>query len=144
MQILILQGPNLNMLGWRSRQTGTRLTLDKLNRALRHSARELGVVLKIYQTQSEVEASRIIQRQRNKVAGVLILPGMWATAGHLLQETLAIVGLPLAVFHLVMESGPWSGSRSSIFKDLALIEEEGRGPEELVGCLSRFAEQLNS
>jgi 3-dehydroquinate dehydratase len=142
MQILILQGPNLNMLGWISRQTDTRLTIDKLNRALRHMARELGVELKICQTQSEVEASRIVQRQRNKVAGVLLMPGIWASSGQLLQETLAIAELPLAVFHLVTESGPWSGNRSSIFKDLAHIEEEGMGPEELAGCLSRFTEQL--
>ncbi|MFC1583169.1 type II 3-dehydroquinate dehydratase [Candidatus Neomarinimicrobiota bacterium] len=142
MQILVLQGPNLNMLGWISRQTGTRLTLDKLNRALRHTARELGVELKIYQNQSEVEASRIVQRQRNKVTGVLLIPGIWASSGHLLQETLAIAELPLAVFHMVMESGPWKQNSPSIFKDLARIEEEGMGPDELAGCLSRFAEQL--
>jgi 3-dehydroquinate dehydratase-2 len=142
MQILVLQGPNLNMLGWISRQTGTRLTLDKLNRELRHTARELGVELKIYQSQSEVVASRIVQRQRNKVDGVLLMPGIWASSGHLLQETLALAELPLAVFHLVMESGPWPRNSPSIFKDLARIEDEGMNPDELTGCLSRFAEQL--
>jgi 3-dehydroquinate dehydratase-2 len=142
MQILVLQGPNLNMLGWISRQTGTRLTLDKLNQALRHQARELGAELKIYHTQSEADASRIVQRYRNKVVGVLLMPGIWASSGHLLQETLAITQLPLAVFHLVMESGPWQRNSSSIFKDLAKIEEEGNSPGELAGCLSRFAEQI--
>ena len=43
MKILVLYGPNLNLLGWMSRNTGSRLTLDRLNRSLRRKARELAV-----------------------------------------------------------------------------------------------------
>ena len=141
-QILVIEGPNLNLLGWLSRLEGTRLTLDKLNRKLRHIARESDVELKIYQTQSEAEASIILQRQRKKVAGVLLIPGIWSETGHLLRETLAITQLPLAVFHLVAEAFPWSEQKSSIFTDLAMIEQKGQGPEELAGCLRSFAEKI--
>ena len=70
MQLLIVYGPNLNLLGWASRRTGTRLTLDKLNRELRRRAHELGSELKMFQQQSESQASKIIQRQRNRVDGL--------------------------------------------------------------------------
>ncbi len=144
MKILILYGPNLNLLGWVSRATGSRLTLDKLNRSLRRKARELSVELKILQTQSESDASKLLQGQRNKVSGVLLVPGLWAETGRLLQETLAITGLPLAVFHLEIESGPWHHHKASIFRDRAVLEEQGAHPEALDTLLQRFAKLLRS
>ncbi|UCH11586.1 MAG: type II 3-dehydroquinate dehydratase, partial [Fidelibacterota bacterium] len=88
MQFLVLYGPNLNLLGVVSRRNREQLTLDKLNRAVRRQAEKLNVELKIFQTQSETEASKLIQRQRNKVEGILLVPGVWARTGHLLQETI--------------------------------------------------------
>ena len=144
MKILVLYGPNLNLLGWMSRNTGSRLTLDRLNRSLRRKARELDVELKILQTQSESDASKLLQGQRNKVAGVLLVPGIWADTGRLLQETLAITGLPLAAFYLEPESGPWHHHKASIFRDRAVLEAQGVRPEALDALLQRFAEHLRS
>lgn len=144
MKILVLYGPNLNLLGWISRNTGSRLTLDRLNRSLRRKARELDVELKILQTQSESDASKLLQGQRNKVSGVLLVPGIWAETGRLLQETLAITGLPLAVFYLEPESGPWHNHQASIFRDRAVLEAQGTRPEALDTLLQRFAEHLKS
>lgn len=141
-QILVIEGPNLNLMGWLSRLEGTRLTLDKLNREMRRTARESDVELKIYQTQSEAEASKILQRQRKKANGVLLIPGIWAETGHLLRETLAITQLPLAVFHLVAEAFPWPEQKSSIFTELSMMEHKGQGPEELAGCLRSFVEKI--
>ena len=140
MKILVLYGPNLNLLGWMSRNTGSRLTLDRLNRSLRRKARELDVELKIWQSQSESDASKLLQGQRNKVSGVLLVPGLWAETGRLLQETLAITGLPLAVYHL--EPGPGQYSGSSIFSDMALLEQNGSTIEELVNFLEEFFRRL--
>lgn len=144
MRILVLYGPNLNLLGVVSRNTGARLTLDKLDRALRRRAGELDVELKIFQIQSEAEAVKIIQRQRNKVAGILLVPGIWATQGYLLRETVAITRLPLAVFHLEPEPGPWHGHETSHFKEMALLEAKGATAEELTALLERFTARLTS
>ncbi len=143
MKILVIQGPNLNLLGLASRQNGTRLTLDKLNRALRRRARELEVQLSIHQLQSQAKASRLLQRQRNLTAGVLLIPGIWATTGHLLRETLQLVSLPLAVFHLEPEQGPWHYHDSSIFQSSATMEEHGHSPEALCSLLGDFVSCLN-
>ena len=50
MNILILQGPNLNLLGLKSAPTGDRLTLDKLNKALRKHVHRQETTLKFLQT----------------------------------------------------------------------------------------------
>ncbi len=144
MKVLVLYGPNLNLLGWISRGTGSRLTLDRLNRSLRRKARELDLELKILQTQSEPDASKLLQGQRNKVSGVLLVPGLWAETGRLLEETVKITGLPLAVFYLEPESGPWHSHKESIFRDRAVLEAQGDRPEALTALLHRFAEHLRS
>lgn len=142
MKILVLQGPNLNLLGLASRPNGTRLTLDKLNRDLRRRARELDVRLAIHQIQSQAKASRLLQRQRNLAVGVLLIPGIWASTGHLVLETLQLVSLPLAVFHLEPEQGPWHYHDRSIFRERAQLEEYGSMPDELCSLLSDFVDRL--
>jgi len=144
MQLLIVYGPNLNLLGWVSRNTGTRLTLDKLNRELRRRSRELGSELKIFQYQSESQASKLIQRQRNQVDGLVLVPGIWAAAGHLIRETVVITRLPLAVFHLEPVNGPWNYQKDSLFRDIAVLEEPGASPEDLTAFLERFVTRLTS
>ena len=143
MQILVLYGPNLNLLGLVPRG-GTHLTLDKLNLALRRKARDLGVELKIFHKQSEAEASKIVQRQRNRVDGILLVPGIWAATGHLIGETVAITRLPLAVFHLEPEKGPWDYHEKSIFKGSAALEAKGTAPEALTTFLESFVTRLTS
>ena len=143
MQILVLYGPNLNLLGLVT-QGGNRLTLDKLNRALRRKAQDLGVELKIFHKQSEAEASKIIQRQRNRVDGILLVPGIWARTGHLIGETVAITRQPLAVFHLEPEQGPWDYHEKSIFKGSAVLEAKGTAPEALTAFLESFVTRLTS
>ena len=49
MKNLVIYDPNLNLLGWMSRATGSRLTLDRLNRSLRRRARELAVAVAMAQ-----------------------------------------------------------------------------------------------
>ena len=142
MRILVLYGPNLNLVGLVSRHSGARLTLDKLNRALRREAQDLGVELKIYQRQSEAEASKLLQRRRTGWAGVLLVPGVWARTGLLLRETLEIVRLPHSVFHMEPDQGPWDGSGASIFQRSALLEEKGAGQEPLIACFRQFVARL--
>ena len=142
MRILVLYGPNLNLLGVVSRRNRERLILDKLNRAIRRQAGALKVELKIFQIQSETEASKLIQRQRNKVDGILLIPGIWARTGQLLRETVVVTELPLAVFHLEPQGGPWRDHEHSIFKEVAVQEGSGSSQEEVTGFLERLVTSL--
>lgn len=137
-KILVLQGPNLNLLGLLSKSSGGNLTLDKVNRALRRKARELDVQLKIIQSQDEVEASKVVQRQRNKIGGILLIPGIWAVTGHLLKETLQITNTPLSVYHFHVKGAPWSGEQGSIMGDIAAVSSAGDSVENLINFLGKF------
>ncbi len=94
MNILVLHGPNLNLIGVRSAQIGERVTLDKINRALRHKARELEVTVKILQTHDVAKAITFLQRNRNRADGLLFAPGSWARCQHDILDTLKFIETP--------------------------------------------------
>ncbi|MFH1214404.1 MAG: type II 3-dehydroquinate dehydratase [Candidatus Neomarinimicrobiota bacterium] len=100
MKILVIHGPNLPFLGKLSAVTGTRLTLDKVNTALRRMAREAGVELKILQLYSEENMLKAVARNRGDISGLLISPGALALNCQALQELLAIFKMPVAEVHL--------------------------------------------
>ena len=96
MTILILHGPNLNLIGLKSSKVGEKLTLDKINRAIRLHVRKKDINLKIIQTHKEYIAINFIQRNRNSSAGLVIVPTSWAKYNQTVYETIKITKLPTA------------------------------------------------
>ena len=99
MTILILQGPNLNLLGLKSSKSEQKLTLDKVNRAIRLYARNLNIKLKIVQTHKEYIAINFIQRNRNTAQGLVIIPTSWAKYNQTILETIKLTNLPTAAVY---------------------------------------------
>ena len=71
MNILFLQGPNLNLLGIKSVNTKSKLTLDKLNKAVKKESKKLDINLKTLQTHKEFQAINFLQRNRNWADGLI-------------------------------------------------------------------------
>ena len=93
MTILILHGPNLNLVGLKSATVGEKLTLDKINRAIRLHVRKKDIHLKIIQTHKEYIAINFIQRNRNSASGLVITPTSWANYNQTIFETIKITDL---------------------------------------------------
>lgn len=91
MNILIIQGPNLNLLGIKSAKQGKRVTLDKINKGIRRYIREKEIDVKIYQTHSIDKAVTLLQRNRNWANGIIIAPGVWSTYEAVLVDTLELI-----------------------------------------------------
>ena len=96
MTILILQGPNLNLLGLKSSKIGDKLTLDRFNKAIRLHIRNKKIKLKIIQTHKEYIALNFIQRNRNIANGLIVIPTSWAKYNQTLLETINLSNLPTA------------------------------------------------
>ena len=142
MRILTLFGPNLNLLGLMTRTTGQRLTLDKVEQAVRNVAREMSVELALYQFDDELKACKILSRQRNKVDGLFLIPGIWNAAGRQLRETVEIIGKPLALYHLVPEGSPWREGDESLFSGIATISGSGVDENSLSDQFRQFVDHL--
>ena len=99
MNILILHGPNLNMLGAKSSTINETLTLDKLNKKLRLHVRNSNIKLKIIQTHKEYIALNFIQRNRNKANGLIIIPTSWARYNQTILETIVLSNMKTATVY---------------------------------------------
>ena len=115
-KILVIHGPNMNLLGLRKREEGSGITLDKLNRHLRKIAREIGLSLTIIQTNEEGRAVSHLQSQRKKIKGILLFPGPWKQSGHVIKDTLEILAIPCIIASL--------GKNTEILKGIKSVEEE--------------------
>ena len=99
-KILIIQGPNMNLLGHRFKEMKTQTTLDRLNVHLRNTANQLKLQLVIIQTNEESKAATALQRHRNKICSTLLFPGPWQQSGYVLKDTLELLQIPYITISL--------------------------------------------
>ena len=99
-KILVIHGPNMNLLGLRKKGEKERITLDKLNRHLRKIALKKRLLLTIFQTNDEIRAVNQLQKQRKKIKGILLFPGPWQISGHVINDTLNILSIPYVTVSL--------------------------------------------
>jgi 3-dehydroquinate dehydratase-2 len=100
LQILVLHGPNLNLLGYREPQTYGRVTLKEINAALREAARERGVETRIVQSNHEGVLIDTLHEARDRVGGILINPAGLTHTSVALLDAIAAVALPTIEIHL--------------------------------------------
>ncbi|MEW5953007.1 MAG: type II 3-dehydroquinate dehydratase [Bacillota bacterium] len=100
MKILILHGPNLNLLGVREPGIYGQATLADINRDLAELAAELEVDLEIRQSNHEGELIDILQGARGRCQAVVFNPGAYTHYSYALRDAVAGAGLPTVEVHL--------------------------------------------
>ena len=100
MKILVINGPNLNMLGKRERSIYGIKTLDDIHSALREQAKELGIDVAVFQSNSEGEIVDFIQAEASEAEGIIINPGALTHYGLSLRDALADASIPIIEVHL--------------------------------------------
>ncbi len=100
MKILVLHGPNLNLLGSREPEVYGALTLDEINLAIAALANELGIEVTIFQSNSEGALIDRIQSAAVTYDGILINPAAYTHTSVAIRDALAAVSLPTVEVHL--------------------------------------------
>ncbi len=104
MRLLVLHGPNLNLLGRREPALYGSTTLAEIDRMLELRAAELGVELRSRQTNSEGELVDLIQAGAEWAQAVIINPGGYSHTSVAIRDAIAAVGLPTVEVHLTNPS----------------------------------------
>lgn len=99
-KILVIHGPNLNLLGRREPGIYGSVTLEEINERLRSWAAEGGVELRIIQSNSEGVIINAIQEAVDWADGILINPGAYTHYSYAIRDAIAAVGLPAVEVHL--------------------------------------------
>ena len=99
-KILVLHGPNLNLLGEREPEIYGKMTLPQLNARLRKTARTLGVTLKIFQSNSEGKLIDLLHQHRKWAEGVVMNPGAYTHYSYALRDAVSSISRPTVEVHL--------------------------------------------
>jgi 3-dehydroquinate dehydratase-2 len=100
MKILVLHGPNLNLLGSRENDVYGSVTLETINRELELLAKAEGVRLAIHQSNAEGELVDWIQKAAGAFDALIINPGAFTHTSIALRDAIAGVGIPTIEVHL--------------------------------------------
>lgn len=100
MEILILSGPNLNLLGQREPTVYGRDTLEDIHARLHNLAAELGVTLRTAQSNHEGVLIDTLHEARTWAAGVVFNPGAYTHTSIALRDAISAIDLPVVEVHL--------------------------------------------
>jgi 3-dehydroquinate dehydratase-2 len=99
-KLLVLHGPNLNLLGLREPHIYGTLSLPEINSALKEQAAESKAELRIVQSNHEGALIDEIHSARDWAAGILINAGAYTHTSYALRDAISAVGLPTVEVHL--------------------------------------------
>ena len=136
MQILVLNGINLNMFGKRDpAQYGT-VTLDEINTDLQALGRELGVEVLHFQTNHEgAMCERIHQAHGEGVHAVMINAGAWTHYSYGIRDALAILKCPIVEVHMSNIHAREAFRHVSVFSEIVRGQICGFGAESYLLAL---------
>ncbi len=138
LKVLVVHGPNLNLLGEREGDERGR-GLDELDAMIRSKAAAFGVEVKIFQSNHEGEIIDTLHAERRWADGVIINPGALTHSSYVLREALLAIGKPALEVHLTDIRRRESWRRRSVIKDVCQGQVLGKGFDSYLIALQRLA-----
>jgi 3-dehydroquinate dehydratase-2 len=142
--VLMLHGPNLNLLGLREPEHYGSLTLADINSSLQTLAKQANIALEAYQSNSEAEIVAKIQSLTiNKVDFIIINPAAFTHTSISIRDAISAVKIPFIEVHLSNVYARESFRHHSYFSDIAIGVISGLGAEGYFAALTFAANMLN-
>ncbi|MEW6409828.1 MAG: type II 3-dehydroquinate dehydratase [Nitrospirota bacterium] len=99
-RVLVIHGPNLNMLGIRETEIYGNFTLSEINEKITKTAAELGVAIEIIQSNHEGEIVEAVQSAIGKFAAIVINPAAFTHTSIAIRDAIASSGIPVVEVHI--------------------------------------------
>lgn len=143
MKILVIHGPNLNLLGKREPDVYGVLTLDDVNKAIQQKADRLGVKVVFYQSNHEGFLIDFIHDQYEHADGIIINPGALTHYSYALRDAIAGVDLPTLEVHLSDIHNRESFRHTSVIKEICIDQISGKGVNSYLIGMEKLVAELN-
>ncbi len=98
--ILVINGPNLNMLGTREPNLYGNMTLDEINKKISDYAQERNILLKFFHSNIEGEIINQIQKSIKYFDGIIINPGAYSHTSIAIRDAIAGIDIPVVEAHI--------------------------------------------
>jgi 3-dehydroquinate dehydratase-2 len=137
-----MHGPNLDQLDRRPAGVYGELSLSKLEEQISTWARELGLDVRVFQTNFEGAYVEELHRARDYADGLILNPGAWTHYAWAIHDALEIAALPAVEVHIsdVMAREEWR--RVSVVRDLCFQTISGKGPDGYREALAALQAKL--
>jgi 3-dehydroquinate dehydratase II len=142
MNVLVLHGPNLDLLGRRPGDDPS-FTLPALDRRIAERAKRLGISVRALQSNHEGALLDALRNPGGWAEAVVLSPGRLALTSQVLHEAVAHCGLKVVEVHLEDASGKASVRRHSLLKDVCVARVVGEGPDGYLRALERLVASGN-
>jgi 3-dehydroquinate dehydratase-2 len=126
-KILVIHGPNLNMLGKREPHIYGHQSLDEINRELKDRGGQLGIEVEAFQSNHEGEIVDRIQQALDNCDGIIINPAAYTHTSVAIRDALAMLDIPLIEIHLSNINKRESFRHQSMIADIVAARIAGFG-----------------
>ncbi|MCA9420183.1 MAG: type II 3-dehydroquinate dehydratase [Nitrospirales bacterium] len=142
MNILVLHGPNLNLLGTREPTLYGTITLEEVNASLKKLGMDLGVSVESRQSNLEGELVTWIQEANAQFEGLVFNPAAYTHTSIALRDAVVGVGIPMVEVHLSNIHRRESFRRRSYLAPVSLGQISGFGPQSYLLGLRALVDAL--
>jgi 3-dehydroquinate dehydratase-2 len=138
-KILVIHGPNLNMLGKREPDIYGQQTLDEIDDQLHKLGEKLGIDLETFQSNHEGEIVSRIQQALGTCNGILINPAAYTHTSIAIRDALSLLDIPIVEIHLSNIYKRESFRHNSLIADIAAARISGFGAQGYLLALEGLA-----
>lgn len=144
LRLLVLHGPNLNLLGTREPSVYGRQSLADIDRAIARRAGELGIAVQTRQSNMEGELVTWIQEARGRFDGIVINPAAYTHTSIALRDAIAAIALPTVEVHLSNIHQREAFRHQSFIAGVAVGQISGFGSTSYLLALEALAAHLDA
>ncbi|HEX3459251.1 MAG TPA: type II 3-dehydroquinate dehydratase [Candidatus Baltobacteraceae bacterium] len=142
MRVLVVNGPNLNLLGEREPEIYGTQTLAQLDQTVAHGAKGMGIEVSCGQYNSEGGIVDALHAARKTCDGVVINPGAYAHYSYAIADAIAAIGIPVVEVHISNVAAREAFRRSSVTAAACRGVISGLGASGYLLALRALAEIL--
>ncbi len=142
LKILIIHGPNLNLLGEREPDIYGKVSLKNINQTIEQEAKKLAAKVVIVQSNHEGELVDLIGEAKKNYHGIVINPAAYTHTSVAVRDALAACGIPAVEVHLSNIYGREEFRRQSLTAPVCIGQVSGFGPHSYLFGLHALVESL--